>query len=215
VRIRKHLFALAIFSFFFVNNTYSQLLEDKEITTNLQWLEDILDSALTDLIDRNVLKMGELVHLEVFSIDTVFNDFQNSYIRRKLLSKYNVTVVSANGGSIRFDKKIIIRWVNWQVSFEVEKKKFWHKTKYQRNISADFFVEIEDSKTKEMVYTNRYQKSQLDLIFHLNAVQTENLLFTMGHVIEKKGIIPGWVEPVFLFAISGTVVYLFYSIRSE
>ena len=215
MRIRKHLFALAIFSFFFVNNTYSQLLENKDVITNLQWLEDILDSALTDLIDRNVLKMGELVHLKVFSIDTVFNDFQNSYIRRKLLSKYNVTVVSANGGSIRFDKKIIIRWVNWQVSFEVEKKKFWHKIKYQRNLAADFFVEIEDSKTKAMVYTNRYQKNQLDLIFHLNAVQTENLPFTMGHVIEKKEIIPGWVEPVFLFAISGTVVYLFYSIRSE
>lgn len=213
----KKLYILLFPLFLFCGVPSAAELPEDDIPTNLQWLESVLDSSLTNIVKQNVLKSNETVYLEVTSNDPVFNDFQQSYLRQKFLIDSNVTIVHGNLDVNSYDKKLVIRWVNWKVIFQKKKKMFWRKSKYLRNLLADFFVEVEDLNSSTVIYAkrNNYQLSDIINNEKLKSIRNIQLPFTMGQLIENKGIVSRLMEPVFLFAISGTVVYLFYSIRSE
>ncbi len=195
----------------------SKTIQAQNSLTNQQMLDNILDSTLTKMIDQNVLKNGEVIQIEVISTDSSFDNYQRTFLRQKLLSRLNVILSTGNSKEYIADKKLILKWTQWDINYTLTKKHFWQKSKYLRNFSADFFVEVEDLNSKTIIFAERFRFDENDTISKskLKSIRNINLPFAMGNFTKKKGIMAGLVEPLFLFAISGTVVYLFYSIRSE
>lgn len=195
----------------------TKIMQAQVPLNNQQWLENILDSILTKMIDHNVLKDGEVIQIEVISIDSSFNNYQRTFLRQKLLFGLNAILSTENSKEYIADKKLLLRWIKWDINYTLTKKHFWQKSQYLRNLTADFFVEIEDLNSKAIIFVERFRFDKNDTISKskLKSIRNINLPFAMGNFTEKKGIMAGLVEPLFLFAISGTVVYLFYSIRSQ
>ncbi len=188
-----------------------------EMPNNLELLEMFLESSVKELADEGFLHPGGKVGIEVISIDTDFASFQRIWLTEKLSSNHNIIVMTKDSSTANHSIKIRFRWINWQIDYIPLKHKFWRKGKYQRNLIADFFVEVEDQSDKKIIYSKRYEQDHRDLLngAQLDHVKTKELSFTFGRLDTKKSNLRRLLEPAFLFAISGAVVYIFYAIRSD
>ena len=188
-----------------------------KIPTNLELLGMNLDSCLKAISTEGLLRPGDNVKLEVITIDSAFASFQHFLLRQKLMSDHGVSVKTNDSPGSDHSKKIRFRWIEWRIDYAPIKRRFWRKTSYQRNQIADLFVEVEDQDNAEVLFANRFRFLYEDKLGdrQLAEVQNNELSFTIGQIDNSKPALHRWLEPAFLFAISGAVVYIFYAVRSE
>ncbi len=188
-----------------------------ELKTNLNLLESILDTTLNQLFAKNIIRSDDSVKIKVVADDSIFAVTQKYLVEEKILNKYKITLYTNSDNHTFLGKIITLRWLNWQILYKPVKSKFWQKNNIQRNLMFDFFVEVSSSSESKVLFSRRFQNQYKDIIKKSDMEKTENpnLSFTVGELKQSKGIYTKWLKPVFLFAISATVIYLFYSIRSK
>jgi len=202
--------------FIFVTFHFSKADSPSEIKSNIIILEDFIQSTLNELLQNNTFSAKDTVVVEVISNDTTFSSVQLSLISGFLHNTRSFNIFSNTETSSKCNKKMTFRWLNWEIKYTQMKKRFWQKKRFQRNLKANFFVEVFSSNNK-LLYSKQVKKEFEDILKkdEIGKVQNSDLKFTLGKIKEKGSFVNKFVEPVFLFAISGTVIYLFYSIRSQ
>ena len=213
VRIIRIIY-LVLFVFF--TYQFSNADSPSEIKSNILVLENFIQSTLVELIQNDPFTAKDTVVFDVISNDTTFSQIQLSFIRGFLYDTKKLNILSKSKSSSKYNKKVTFQWLNWEITYTQMKKRFWQKKRFQRNLKADFFVEV-FSYTNMLLYSKKFEKEFEDIVKkdEIAKVQSPDLEFTLGNIEEKRGLVNKVIEPVFLFAISGTVIYLFYSIRSQ
>lgn len=213
--VRKCVTTIVLFLLFSIN--ISHAVPKNEPKSNLKHLKNILESTINELVKEGVLNEQDSLVVQVISNDTAFSSIQKSFINNIFINKHNISVFSISENNSLSGKLVIFRWVDWIIKYEKIKHHFWQKQKFQRNLKADFFVEVLNRKDNKILFSKNVKKDEINSIksSDLEKIQNPKYGFTMGQIIKKDGLLKRWLEPVFLFAISGTVVYLFYSIRSQ
>ena len=191
--------------------------EVPQVKSNLRLLENILDNALQGLKSNNILLSGDSITVNVITNDSIFSATQKSILQEILFNKYKMILYTNTKKNTLSGKIITFRWLNWQILYKPLKRRFWQKKNIQRNLVADFFVEFSSNSENKILFSKRFQHENIDILKEneIKIVQNPQLLFTLGILEQSKGVYKKWLEPVFLFAISGGVIYLFYSIRSK
>ena len=213
---RSLCFLLAWLSITFVPASgYSQ--EEDRLTTSLELLETFLDSCLTALETEGLFGSGDSVRIEVMSVDSTFSGFQYLWLADRLRSKYNAVVLSKSSPGGGHSLKVLLRWVDWKINYVPFRNKFWRKGRYQRNLAADFYVEVEDQNAGNTNHSQRFEYAYQDSLKgdQIGRVENKEFAFTVGLIERSRSNLSRWLEPAFLFAITGAVVYIFYAIRSD
>jgi hypothetical protein len=213
--VSKSVTVVVIFLLFLIN--ISLAVQNNEPKSNLKHLENILESTINELVKQSVLNERDSLSVKVISDDSTFSSIQTSFINNSFLNDYNFSVYSQNENNSLSGKLVIFRWVDWIIKYEKIKRRFWQKQKFQRNLKADFFVEVFNRKDNKILFSKNVKKNEIDTIKNsdFENIQNPKYAFTMGQMLKNDSLLKRWLEPVFLFAISGTVVYLFYSVRSK
>lgn len=209
---------------FFILITLAGILENQklaaqtpELITNLNLLESILDSTLKNLFEKTIIVPDDSVLFLVVADDSMFAAVQKSLLQEQLFNKYRIKLYTNSDIDTFLGKIVTLKWLNWQILYQPVKVNFWRKKKIQRNLMFDFIVEVSKSSESKILFSKRFQNQYNDILKKENLEKTENnnLLFTIGNLKKSNGIYNKWLKPVFLFAISGSVIYLFYTIRSK
>jgi len=186
--------------------------------TNLEWLTTVLDSTLNQLIQQSALSYDDTVIVMVTAADTAFVAFQLVWLRGRLLNNYrNGVVINRAKDSVFTGKQIHFRWLDWQVRYTPVERKFWQKQRLQRNLLSDFFVEVLNCANDRLIYSQRFLYQQQDRvgIDEIKSIEQSGFGFTAGIFEQVNKGRHNRLESIFLLAISGTILYVFYAIRSR
>lgn len=207
---------LTSFLFLLVILNISHADQEKNPESNLKFLEILLNTTLADLKNNEVLNENDSVFFKVVSADSSFSSIQESFIDNTALNKFNLNVYSSSE-KFSMGKLVIIRWIEWSINYKKINRRFWQRQKFQRNLKADFFVEVLNRKDNKLLFCKNVKRDTKSIINRKEILKIQNpeYAFTRGQFVETKGVLKKWLEPIFLFAISGAVIYLFYSLRTQ
>ena len=191
--------------------------ETNQPPANFDLLRSFTDSSFQELLAVKVISADDPVQIVIFAKDTSFAAVQKSMIHDLLLNQYQFDSIVSEKGSLFSGKRIFFRWVNWQITYLALKKKIWQRKRFERNLYADYFVEVSDVQQEKLLFSRHFQRHYRDVLRKkdIRLVETPAYACTAGKYFQQQGVWKKWLKPVFLFAISGTVIYLFYSMRTE
>ncbi len=191
--------------------------ETKQPPANFDLLRSFADSSFQELLAAKVITPNDPVQVVIFAADTSFAEVQKSMIYDLLLNRFQFRLVLSEKNSVSSGKRIIFRWVNWQITYLALKKKIWQRKRFERNLNADYFVEVSNVQQNKLLFSRHFQRHYKDALSEtdIRRVKTPAYAWLAGEYIQRRGFWKKWLEPVFLFAISGTVIYLFYSMRTK
>jgi hypothetical protein len=181
----------------------------QEPVTTFEWLAVLMDSVTSDLDQQGHLTGEDPVLIRVHANDSLFAAVQRSLLRERLLAAGTKVIGRAGAGPYR---TLSLRWVEWSVDY---RPLGGQSPQYERNLRAVFFVEMVD-RGSQVVHARRLENALRDILSQSqrDAASSPSLPFTMASRLVATDAHPLW-RKTFLFAITATVVYLFYSIRSQ
>ena len=194
-----------------------QKVQEAGAVSNLQFLNRMLDSTLAGLVSGGVLSPPETVKVVVKAGDSLFASYVQDFLANGLFER-GMQVASGPGGtpSAKAGKTLVLRWIEWSVSYIPVHRWFGlRKSGYQRNISAEYIVQLLKPPDGRVIYSSKVRRTLHSPVADISAAEKGRYPFLHGQMLQKRRRFLSLLEPVFLFAISGTVVYLFYAVRSK
>ncbi len=186
--------------------------------TNLEWLTSVLDSTLTKLVQQQVITAGDTISVTVAANDTAFATFQLIWLREHLLNDYrNVVVIDRMENNISGGKQIQFHWLDWRVRYTPLTRNFWQRRQFQRNLLSNFFVEIFNCADGQLVFSQQFSYQNQDVLSdqEMKWSKQPGYGFTAGIYEQANKNSRHYTTSIFLFAVSGAIIYLFYAIRSR
>ena len=184
--------------------------------TNLKALTAFLDSALVQIFTTDVLGRGDTITVAALSPDTSFSVYVRRWVENRLVAKWGCPVQAFSPVRNVRGKRLLFQWQDWKISYRPLRK--WlglRSAGWRRNISASAIVQVVDFASGNVVFSRQMNLGLKDVVRSPESVETRLLPFTRGVQEKHRTGFLGILEPVFLFAISGTVIYLFYAVRSQ
>lgn len=108
--------------------------------------------------------------------------------------------------------QIEIRPVRLSVAYESDADLQRHQV--ARVCRADLHIRLVDPRQRILI-TDNFGSSIRDVIDKKQIERVENVRYPFATASRSKGFFKTWVEPLTVSAVTGTIIYLFYSFRSK
>jgi hypothetical protein len=107
------------------------------------------------------------------------------------------------------------RTVDLAVEYNAERS-FWGNADIQRKVYAELRLSMHEYSSGSLLCSGTRRKVADDTLRrgYIDNIENDNIAFTRG-TLPETSIIRRVIEPVFIIGLTGTVVYLFYSLRSN
>ena len=107
------------------------------------------------------------------------------------------------------------RFVDLAVEYSAEKS-FWRNPGIQRRVFAELRLSMHEYSSGSLLCAGTKRKIADDTVQrkYIEHIENDNIAFTKG-TLPETSIIRRVIEPAFIIGLTGTVVYLFYSLRSN
>jgi len=168
--------------------------------TNLERLQALYRETI-DLVFTNIDLNGKRVQVHGSAPDS---------LQARLFEDQTLEFLSAQNGAMttdttkNYDYNFKYILIGQNIDYEKIKRR-----QFQRTVSVETHCQLQDQ--DQVVFSNIIQVSETDTIktSNLKILEDSNYEFTTG--TEKPGIL----EPVLVSALTGAVIYIFYSYRSQ
>lgn len=180
----------------------------QEVRTNYEILTSILESKLTQMYG-SAFKGIDTVTLKVLE-----NQFSSCITERVevFLNSKGITVSPLN-------EKTILKLALEQVKVEyprIVSAPFFGDRKILRQVSAKGYLILINQENDSSIYTSSFDENYVDTIYTNEKVNVENTQFPfLKSELPSESLVRSLVEPITALAVTGTIVYLFFKVRSK
>ena len=206
----KRFFLYLFVSFLFPANAFSQ---KSQTPPNQEIIAGIFTYPVLQILSDS-LKVKEAIAIKSDKPET-FPSWVAQILSDSCLSK-NFLVYSPpdSGGTTNYMVTVSNPWV--EITYQSAGRRWLlFKKGLKRTIEGGYHLQITDSEQR-LLFSRQISGIAQDVIAEkmIEQVENNNLPFTKGTKL-KSAFITRWLEPIVITAATMTVVYLFYSLRSE
>jgi hypothetical protein len=210
MNVHSQRYSLTVILIFFSLSVFSQ--QDK-VLSNQEIISRIFNNPVIQILTDSLNISGSL------AIRSAQPEFLSSWIAQNLTDsclERNFLVYSPPDSINIADYSVVISDPQVETTYRSAGRRWlFFKKGIERSVQGEYHLLI-TNKEHRVLISRQISGFEKDVIHEgsINQIEAENLPFTKGTKIGST-FIKRWLEPVIITAATMTVVYLFYTLRSE
>ena len=207
-------FRIEIILLYFCFVPLTALIAEPNVLTNVELLDEIAGNIAIQTIQNSEISSGDTIYVDMVQTDNILNTHFNEQILLTF-NQHGIYFKQKEDSTFLKNHLVIMPMSKYGIVYKrMIRRKFWREKLIEREGFAGLTVRFQKNRDSMFLLKDLYYSISDTVPFRMRYYIEQNGLSLKPVILKEKNIL-SLLEPIFAFAITGFVVYLFYRIRSE